>query len=82
MMHCDQDRLMRQVMQTNFALYDIILYLDTHPDCAAGLAYYRQMLCAKNAAEKEYEAAVGPLRAQDVNCSESWTWTDAPWPWE
>ncbi len=77
--HC---RLLQAVMEADFCLYDTILYLDTHPNCPYGLAYYRQLCAQKDAAHHAYTQAFGPLTAQSVAPCTSWSWCDAPWPWE
>ncbi|MBQ8576459.1 MAG: spore coat protein CotJB [Clostridia bacterium] len=62
-----------------FALWDLRLYLDTHPDDREALETFSQMCAA-------YPQA-GACRAGNMgmndNCGcERWTWIDGPWPWE
>ncbi len=56
-----------------FALWDLRLFLDTHPDCAEALAMFEQ-LCAQN----------GDVCACRVPMTENghFAWIDGPWPWE
>ena len=81
-MTAEQEKLMYRVQATQFALLDTVLYLDTHPTCASGLAYYERMKAASNQAQQEYVSKYGPLCACEVPPSKCWTWVEAPWPWE
>ena len=75
------NELMNQIRQYGFALDDTQLYLDTHPDCQKGLAYYELMKQKRNEAVKAYECQFGPLTADAVKYG-SWSWIKDPWPWE
>ena len=77
----NQNYLLQQVYMTGFQLDDILLYLDTHPDCQAGMAYYRRALAANRQAVARYEQAYGPLMVTQVN-AQNWNWIRDPWPWE
>ena len=77
------NQLMNQIRQYGFALDEIQLYLDTHPDCPKGLAYYELMKQKRNETVKAYECQFGPLTADAVkDGSGSWSWVNDPWPWE
>ncbi|NCB91299.1 MAG: spore coat protein CotJB [Clostridia bacterium] len=70
--------------QASFAQYDMLLYLDTHPDDAEAFAYYRKQTCIREDALKQYAQHYGPLTMDliDDTCSDSWKWMMQPWPWE
>ena len=74
--------LMKYINEVSFALNDVTLYLDTHPDDTKAIEYYHKYKEQRHQAVKEYEQCYGPLLNYDVNCSERWTWVDGPWPWE
>ena len=79
----DKEKLLGRVRMYDFALVEVIEYLDGHPDNAAALKYYNEMRTAFDKAAAEYEDAFGPLTAREVDtCSGHWTWIDDPWPWE
>ena len=48
-----QSQLMDIINKTSFAVNDIQLYLDSHPDCPKGLAYFHEHNQLRNAALKE-----------------------------
>ena len=78
----EQELLLRSLQQCDFTLYELQLYLDTHPNCPDALEYYRDMCAVRKKLVEEYTAAYGPLSSYDCFCGDDWTWVDQPWPWE
>ena len=74
--------LLQKVYTYGFAIDDVILYLDTHPDDCEARAYYKRMRDAYQDACQEYNEKVGPLTIMDVDVSSWWNWVEGPWPWE
>ncbi len=75
-------RMLRDIKEVEFALKDLNLYLNTHPDCSEALEMYklyekksRQLIC-------EFERMFGPLTPSAVNNTDAWLWIKGPWPWE
>lgn len=79
-----KEMLMKTINEVSFAVNDIQLYLDTHPEDEKALAFYRDHVKIRKEALKEYAARFGPLTIDtaDDNCSRSWEWVLQPWPWE
>ena len=63
----DKAKLLGRVRMYDFALVEVIEYLDGHPDNAAALKYYNEMRTAFDKAAVEYEDAFGPQRTLDVD---------------
>lgn len=74
--------LMKKIYEYGFAVDDVILYLDTHPDDAEALAYYQQVRDAYKQFYHEYVTTVRPLMFTEDRTADGWSWTDDPWPWE
>lgn len=74
--------LMKQINEASFAMDDIALYLDTHPDDKNALSYYHQVKAVREKAMRAYEASFGPLLIDSVDSAEYWTWSTDRWPWE
>lgn len=74
--------LLRRVYEASFAMDDIILYLDTHPDDQEALNYYYYVTGLRKQAMEAYEAQCGPLMLDEVRSENYWTWVNNPWPWE
>ncbi len=49
----NRSELYRWVMALGFCAYDMLLYLDTHPDDAQALSYYNQCNELYNSAKKD-----------------------------
>ena len=79
-----REQLMDTIKEVSFAVDDIKLYLDTHPDDKKALEFFKEKVMIRNEALKEYAAQYGPLTidtAEDT-CSRQWDWVMQPWPWE
>lgn len=77
----EQENLMRRINANQFAMWELHIYLDTHPgDCeaAAKLEEYRRITADLTA---KYEEAYGPINENTQNTNR-WAWIAEPWPWE
>ena len=79
-----REMLLKKINQVSFAVDDILLFLDTHPDCQEALDFYRQNVAIRKEALSEYARLYGPLTIDtaDDSCSRSWEWIQQPFPWE
>ncbi len=79
-----REQLLNMVNEVSFAVDDIKLYLDTHPEDEEALAFFKENVRIRNAALKKYAAQYGPLTIDtgDDTCSRQWDWVMQPWPWE
>lgn len=78
----EKNALMKVIKQYDFALYELNLYLDTHPKCMNALAYFKKYQDLRRKAVDEYTQKYGPITADQTNTDEGWKWTNAPWPWQ
>ncbi|MGX8702628.1 spore coat protein CotJB, partial [Caproiciproducens sp.] len=77
----EQEALMTRIRSYQFAMWELHIFLDTHPgDCKAAqkLEEYRK---ATNEMTAKYEAAYGPVNVSAQNTSR-WAWVADPWPWD
>ena len=80
----DRSTMLQQINEISFAVYDTLLFLDTHPNDQQALQFYREMSQKRNAAMEEFGRIYGPLTV-DCICATNgnrWQWIDQPWPWE
>ena len=79
----EREALLYQLLQYKFALTDLNLYLDTHPNDREMLQLYQKYLSMEKQICDKYESMYGPLTL-DSNKIESntWVWKNSPWPWE
>lgn len=78
----DKDRLLYEIQMYTFALKDIILFLDTHPNYKAMLKKYNEYSNELKKLKERYEKTYGPLCSFNVKDTDSWTWINNPWPWD
>ncbi len=69
------------VMQYSFAINDLNLYLDLHPDDREVMALFEEFVKNEKEAKKEYMESYGPLTVTKTK-GNKFTWIDNPWPWE
>ncbi len=76
--------LFNHINAVSFAVDEVKLYLDTHPQDPDALAYFEKYSRMRNEAMKEYALHYTPLTIDTAaaSCSEYWKWVDEPWPWQ
>jgi spore coat protein JB len=75
--------LLQRLQEADFALVELNLYLDTHPNDEAAIAQYNHLVQQRWMLAQEFEKAYGPLMNfghSFVRCP--WNWNDTPWPWQ
>ena len=77
-------QLMQLINEVSFAVNDILLYLDTHPDDEKALAFFEDVSDRRNQLLAEYAKDYGPLTVDTASktCETSWKWSQQPFPWE
>jgi len=77
-----RSELLRKIQEVHFVLYDVSLFLDTHPNNKMALDFFKQYQKIYTELEAEYVINFGPLTAMDTDTSKGWMWAKTPWPWE
>lgn len=78
----NRERVLKQIQALSFAQYELILFLDTHPNNANALCEYQKITPQLNELRAYYRENFGPLTPAEVDSSTEWTWVCGPWPWE
>lgn len=80
----EQAALLQFINEVSFAVNDMNLYLDTHPEDQKALAFMEEHIKLRKRALKEYAMKYTPLTIDtaDDRQSRSWDWVMQPWPWE
>ena len=82
----DREKTMSQLAAVTFALNDLTLYLDTHPDCPNGTAMFYQLMEQRLSLLAAFANDHYPLTQSSMitgNCSQThYGWSDGPMPWE
>lgn len=78
----DCKQLYARLQRLDFAIVELALYLDSYPDNASALDYYRKMVEERKAVAHEYTQACGPMTIMDNVNPTVWEWGQSPWPWQ
>lgn len=81
-MEDNKSKLLNKVQSYNFAAYDMLLYLDTHPDDKDAFTIFKDLVENTKKYVKEYEKNYGPLTPYSAAGFNSFEWLNSPWPWE
>ena len=77
-----REELLRRVQEADFVLYDVSLFLDTHPTNQMALNFFQEYQNYYTEVVSDYEMSYGPLVSFDADTQKGWTWVQTPWPWE
>ena len=78
---CEARReMMNQIRCYEFAINELALYLDTHPDDEKALCLHRKYAKQAKELKDKYQKVYGPLTI-NFPCNK-WRWLEEPWPWE
>ncbi|WP_226579425.1 spore coat protein CotJB [Halobacillus litoralis] len=79
----ERHSFMEKIQMVDFALVDLTLYLDTHPQDTQAIQQFNQLAVESRDLKTAYEQKYGPLRQYGGSFSGyPWSWGDAPWPWQ
>ena len=77
----DREAKLFNVMQFSFAINDLNLYLDLHPDDTKVVRLFEELVKEEKQAKKEYMDSYGPLTLNKVK-GDKFDWIESPWPWD
>ena len=78
-----KEELLKEITQASFAVNDLTLYLDTHPNDMEALKMFDQCKQQRKDAMKQFTDKYEPLCIDDVEaCASSWDQHNSPLPWE
>lgn len=75
-----QERMLKEIKCLQFAIIELGLYLDTHPDDERALCLHRKYARELKDLQDKYQKVYGPLTI-NFPCNK-WRWLEMPWPWE
>lgn len=79
-----RQQLLNQINEVSFAINDMQLYLDTHPNCREGLRFMERHQEKRQRLLDIYARNYGPLTMDSMVMSDedSWKWMQQPFPWQ
>ncbi|OGX68639.1 MAG: cotJB protein [Paenibacillus sp. RIFOXYA1_FULL_44_5] len=76
-------QLLNDLQTLDFVLFELDLYLDTHPDDLQSIKEYNQFAQKRKQVAGQFEHLYGPLLHGGQSYSHHpWSWVEAPWPWQ
>lgn len=75
-----QSSMLMEIKSLNFAVVELALYLDTHPDDQKALCLHNKYSNQLKELKDKYQKIFGPLDFY-FPCNK-WRWLEEPWPWE
>ena len=77
---CAKEEMLQRIRCYDFAITELALYLDTHPDDEKALCLHRKYCKEAKELKDKYQKVYGPLTI-NFPCNK-WRWLEEPWPWE
>jgi len=79
-----RDEMLRQIMELEFAVTDLNLYLDTHPDSKEALDMFTKLAAMLKSLKYDYAQAYEPICVTDVSNDTPFEWVSDKfkWPWQ
>lgn len=78
----EKQRLMAMIRKYDFVLYELQLYLDTHPRCPEALRMWKNYQAMRQKAASAYIRQYSPIQPLQTDGNAPWAWNQGPWPWE
>ena len=77
---CKREEMIMKIKELDFAVIELALYLDTHPDDRKALCLHNTYTKQLKDLKDKYQKVYGPLDFY-YPCNK-WRWLEQPWPWE
>ena len=74
-----REKLLRSLSSAQFALWELHIYLDTHPNDLEAINLHEKYEKKYRQLKNEYEVNYGPLTP---SVGEGVGWLQNPWPWD
>lgn len=78
----EENLMLLDIQKLEFAIYDIALYLDTHPNDQVALYKHKALTHQLMQLRNVYESRYGIMSVMNHEIGETWRYISSPWPWE
>lgn len=78
----NRDELLQKIMELDFYIVDLHLYLNTHPDDGEAIQMYNDAVLQNRELRAQYSEKYGMLMSNHCVSVTPWQWIDSPWPWQ
>ena len=77
---------MDEINEVSFAINDLTLFLDTHPECQEAINLFRELLTKRLELLEDYASKYNPLTQLSIVTGaldrNAYSWAEGPLPWE
>ncbi len=77
----EQESMLLKIMAYTFAINELNLYLDLHPEETKTFEKFKNYITELNELETTYTNKYGPLTINQTNKA-NFNWLNNPWPWD
>ena len=77
----EREELLYKIMENDFAINDLNLYLDLHPEDDKMYEKFKMYTNECIELKDKYSKIYGPLTLEQTN-SKNYKWEENPWPWD
>jgi len=76
--------LKKRIHEMDFAIHELVLYLDTHPTCKKAMMLLSEYRKKRKELITAYEERFGDyiVTTDDVPANGCWSWLSSNWPWD
>lgn len=74
-------QLMEHLQIISFAIDDLRLFIDTHPNCSDAIECINELMQIRHLILKLYTTKFGPIYSYFVDTDDGWDWNSSPLPW-
>ena len=78
----EQEMMLRKIRSLDFAMWEMRIFLDTHPNDPAAIKKYDSYAMKHKEMINIYTSKYGPIISPGSMGSMKWTWLADPWPWD
>lgn len=82
----EEEKALNEINKIGFAMIDLTLYLDTHPDCQNGIDMMKELLQKRLDALADFAGKYYPLTQLSIITgtpeSRQYQWDEGPLPWD
>ena len=75
-----RQEMLRKLSSVSFAMFDLHLYLDTHPRDSKAMSLYNRYEQRMIQIKSDFEKLYGPLTFSSAENAADWL--KSPWPWD
>jgi spore coat protein JB len=78
----EEHYMLLDIQKLEFAIYDLALYLDTHPNDPVALYKHRMLTEQLHMLMHAYETQHGIMSVMGIESEDTWRYIHGPWPWD